>query len=51
MFLLEVANVATLSGESFGAPNCIRISYATSIDLLTESIKRIKKAISESPLN
>lgn len=51
MFLLEVANVATLSGESFGAPNCIRISYATSVDLLTESIKRIKKAISESPLN
>lgn len=45
LFLLEHANVATVSGESFGNPNCIRISYAASQEQITEAIKRIKEAL------
>lgn len=44
-FLLEEANVATVTGEAFGAPNCIRLSYATSESLLREAIDRIQKAV------
>jgi len=46
MFLLNEANIATVSGEAFGAPNCIRISYAASEAQLREAIARIKKALS-----
>lgn len=46
MFLLEEANIATVTGEAFGAPNCIRISYAASEAQLREAIKRIKEALS-----
>lgn len=46
MFLLEEATVATVTGEAFGAPTCIRISYAASEAQLREAIKRIKKALS-----
>jgi aspartate aminotransferase len=45
MYLLSEANVATVTGEAFGNPNCLRLSYATSEDLLTEAIKRIKEAL------
>ena len=45
MYLLSHANVATVTGDAFGNPNCIRISYATSEDALTEAIKRIKQAL------
>ncbi|NDI99316.1 pyridoxal phosphate-dependent aminotransferase [Flavobacterium sp. LaA7.5] len=45
MFLLEHANVATVTGEAFGNPDCIRISYATSEELLTEALRRIKEAL------
>jgi aspartate aminotransferase len=45
MYLLAEANVATVTGEAFGNPNCIRLSYATSETLLTEAIKRIKAAL------
>jgi aspartate aminotransferase len=45
MYLLEVANVATVSGEAFGVPNCIRLSYATSLEALTEAIQRIRNAL------
>lgn len=45
MFLLEHANVATVTGEAFGNPHCIRISYATSEEQLTEALKRIKEAL------
>ncbi|MCF6349859.1 MAG: pyridoxal phosphate-dependent aminotransferase [Flavobacteriaceae bacterium] len=41
MLLLEKANVATVTGDAFGQPNCIRLSYATSQELLQEAIKRI----------
>ncbi len=46
LFLLEKANVATVTGEAFGNPNCIRISYAASEAELKEAIARIKKALS-----
>jgi aspartate aminotransferase len=45
MFLLEKANIATVSGEAFGDPNCIRISFAASEEQLREAINRIKKVI------
>lgn len=45
MYLLAEANVATVTGEAFGNPNCIRLSYATSEEQLTEAIARIKKAL------
>ncbi|MEE9362901.1 MAG: pyridoxal phosphate-dependent aminotransferase [Cellulophaga sp.] len=46
MYLLENANVATVTGEAFGNPNCIRISYAASEKELREAIDRIKKVLS-----
>lgn len=46
MYLLAEANVATVTGDAFGDPNCIRLSYATNEDILTEAIKRIKDAVS-----
>ena len=45
MYLLEHANVATVTGDAFGNPSCLRISYATSEDLLTEAFRRIKEAL------
>lgn len=44
IFLLEVANVAVVSGEAFGASECIRLSYAASEDELREACKRITEA-------
>lgn len=45
MFLLEEAHVACVGGDAFGAPGCIRLSYATSDDNIKEAIARIKKAL------
>jgi aspartate aminotransferase len=45
MYLLSEANVATVTGDAFGNPNCIRISYATSEELLTKAFNRIKEAL------
>ncbi|MFW5759126.1 MAG: aminotransferase class I/II-fold pyridoxal phosphate-dependent enzyme, partial [Bacteroidota bacterium] len=45
MYLLNNAHVAVVPGNAFGAPGCIRISYATSNDLITEAVQRIKKAL------
>ncbi len=46
MFILEEANVATVTGIAFGNSNCIRISYAASTKEIIEAIDRIKKAVS-----
>ena len=46
LYLLEKAHVATVSGAAFGAPNCLRLSYATSENQITEALKRIKLALS-----
>ena len=45
MYLLAEANVATVTGEAFGNPDCIRFSYATSEELLVEAMRRIKQAL------
>lgn len=45
MYLLEYANVATVTGEAFGNPDCIRISYAASEDEIREAVARIKKVL------
>lgn len=45
MYLLSEANVATVTGDAFGNPSCIRLSYATSEEMLTEAFKRIKEAL------
>jgi aspartate aminotransferase len=47
MFLIEEANVATVSGSAFGTPECIRISYAAADEVLAEAARRIKDAISK----
>ena len=45
LYLLDKAQVATVGGDAFGAPECIRISYATSDELLIEAVRRIKGAL------
>ncbi|MDX1543180.1 MAG: pyridoxal phosphate-dependent aminotransferase [Christiangramia sp.] len=47
LFLLEEANVATVTGDAFGNPECIRISYAASESQIEEALKRIKEAVTE----
>ncbi len=44
--LLEDANVATVTGDAFGAPNYIRMSYAASQEQLREAIRRVKEVLS-----
>ncbi len=48
MFLLKEALVATVTGEAFGNPDCIRISYAANEKQIEEAMKRIKAAVSEA---
>jgi aspartate aminotransferase len=45
MYLLHTANVSCVTGDAFGDGNCIRISYATSMENLVEAMKRIEKAL------
>ena len=45
MFLLEDAHVACVGGDAFGAKNCIRMSYATSEEQITEAFKRISASL------
>ena len=47
MYLLEVADVATVGGDAFGSPNCIRLSYAASDEQLAEALRRIERAVGE----
>ncbi|HLT53693.1 MAG TPA: pyridoxal phosphate-dependent aminotransferase [Flavobacteriaceae bacterium] len=46
LYLLEEALVATVSGDAFGNPDCLRISYAASQDEIKEALKRIKDVVS-----
>ena len=46
LYLLEEANVATVTGEAFGDANCIRISYAASEKDIITAMQRIKEALS-----
>ena len=45
LYLLENAKVATVTGEAFGDPNCIRISYAASNDDITAAMSQIKEVL------
>lgn len=45
MYLLEAADVATVGGDAFGSPNCLRISYAASEEQLNEALRRIARAV------
>ena len=45
LLLLEKALVATVTGEAFGDPNCIRLSYAASEADIVEALKRIKEVL------
>ncbi len=46
MYLLKTAHIAMVPGSAFGDDECVRLSYATSDDLLIEALKRMKKALS-----
>jgi aspartate aminotransferase len=45
MYVLNTVFVSMVTGEAFGAPACVRISYATSDEKLIEALKRIKQAL------
>ena len=45
MYLLEVGHVATVGGDAFGAPECFRMSYATSDENIVEAMRRIKETL------
>lgn len=47
MYLLEEGHVACVGGAAFGAPNCIRMSYATSDENLMEAFARIESALAK----
>ena len=47
MYLLEVGHVACVGGAAFGAPECIRMSYATSDENIVEAMRRIKEALAK----
>ncbi|WP_019207650.1 pyridoxal phosphate-dependent aminotransferase [Phocaeicola abscessus] len=47
MYLLEAGHVATVGGDSFGAPDCFRMSYATSDENIREAMRRIKETLAK----
>jgi aspartate aminotransferase len=47
MYLLEKAHVSLVTGDAFGEPNCIRLSYAASESELREALKRIRASLAE----
>ncbi len=47
MYLLNTAHVSTVTGRAFGEPNCIRISFANSMDKIEGGLKRIKDAMAK----
>lgn len=51
LYLLEHAGVSLVDGDSFGAPNTVRLSYATGDALIVEATKRLAKAVAEMPTN
>ena len=50
LFLLEYAGVATVTGEAFGDPDCIRISYAASEKDIKDAMNRIKEALADATM-
>ena len=47
MYLLNTAHVSTVTGRAFGEPNCIRISFANSMEKIENAMSRITKALSD----
>ncbi len=47
MYLLNTAHVSTVTGRAFGTPDCIRLSFANSLEKIEEAYKRIKKALAD----
>ena len=47
MFLLEVAQISVVSGSGFGAPNCLRFSFAASTEDLTNAMERLKSTLAK----
>jgi aspartate aminotransferase len=47
MYLLNVAHVSTVTGRAFGTPDCIRLSFANSLEKIEEAYKRIKAALAK----
>ena len=45
MYILEVGHVATVAGDAFGAPDYLRLSYATSEENITEAMRRMKEVL------
>lgn len=45
LYLLNQAHVSVVPGEAFGAPQCIRISFAAADDILEKAIERIRLAL------
>ena len=47
MYLLNKANVSTVTGSAFGEPNCIRISFANSMENIEKGFAKIKEALAK----
>ena len=47
MYLLENGHVATVGGDAFGDPECIRMSYATSDEYIREALRRMKEVLAK----
>ncbi|MBW7893127.1 MAG: aminotransferase class I/II-fold pyridoxal phosphate-dependent enzyme, partial [Chitinophagaceae bacterium] len=45
MYLLNTAHVSTVSGNAFGEPTCIRLSFANSMSNIEKAVERIRKAL------
>jgi aspartate aminotransferase len=45
MYLLNIAHVSTVTGSAFGEPNCIRISFANSMENIEKGFAKIKEAL------
>jgi aspartate aminotransferase len=47
MYLLHVAHVSTVTGAAFGAPNCIRLSFANSVENIEKGFTKLRVALAE----
>lgn len=47
MYLLNTAHVSTVTGSAFGEPECIRLSFANSMDKIEKGLARIKDALAK----
>jgi aspartate/methionine/tyrosine aminotransferase len=47
MYLLEACNVVTVPGIAFGAEDCIRLSYATSMDIIQRGLEHVEEGFAQ----